>query len=195
MFTIDNDNGDIDSEVKTVDDGHHRGRWPYSDTLVLSPVISPVAALEWRRLSISYWDPDPPEPRSADALMFECQTADQYCIEPGNRGLFGVNANYGIQISAAGTHWVSCWLRARNTGSFYQGAAYDLDEPDPELRKKAVPPIDLVPFREGVQWLENLQISGPTTIVLPNATGGAATLPCELLIGISDSFPVPDPLP
>lgn len=104
-------------------------------------------------------------------------------------------SNDDARISSPGRRYVSAHLRARNTGqeTFYQGAARDYT--DASRPDKGVPPIRFAPTRQGVQLLNSAPIeAGVTDFVFPNATGGAATLPCELLIGISDVTPVPSPV-
>jgi hypothetical protein len=104
--------------------------------------------------------------------------------------MYGVNAEYAVPITVSGSHYVSAYLRARNTGNdtFYQGAALDLAA----STYKRVPPLHWA-NHEGVCLLNNMQIESDVTPLFETATAGSATLPCELVIGISKTYPVPNP--
>lgn len=192
-FSASSDPGNSNTAVEPPDEHHMRGSWPYADLAVQSPVIKPVADVEWHRFSISCWPPSC-QPRSMDGVPFIKRQGDMYGTEPGNKGLFGVNGDYDVRIDVAADHYASVYLRARNTGpdTFYQGAAHDITNDI----DRGVPPIRYGPPQEGVRLINNAFLSGGATHVfsLPNATGGAATLPAEYLLGVSRTFPVPEPI-
>ncbi|MFN8139586.1 MAG: hypothetical protein U0R49_07305 [Fimbriimonadales bacterium] len=188
--------GTIGSTVIPSSDGHHRGSWPYANIECFSQTIYPITAFGpvWYSLGICdlpFWGFLPP-----DVQQFLKRPDDTYGTV-ANKGLFGANCDYKVVVVAPTPLYWSGYLRARNTGEqkYYQGAAVDqCNTSDPQ---KGVPPIKYLSAaqREGVQLACQGQIPpGQSILTFPNATGGAATLPVDLLLGFSSTYPVPDPV-
>lgn len=93
-----------------------------------------------------------------------------------------MNMQYAVILNVSSQHFVSAYLRARNTGpgTYFQGSARDNDD----FMYKRVPPISYT-NRQGVRLMNNHVIDGNLAFLFELATGGAATMPAELVIGIS----------
>lgn len=182
--------GNLGSPVRDPDD-HNRGPWPYANIVCESYLIQPIFSPSWFSLTVCGWHPISYQP---DTGAFIKRTADTYGTV-ANKGLFGVNVYYNVEVFCVGTWYYNAYLRARNTGADYQGAA--IDQSDQSNPNKGVPPLTYHSdtLRDGVRLVHEAELgSGNHDLVFPNATAGAATMPCELLLVFSRTKPVPDPL-
>jgi len=120
---------------------------------------------------------------SKDSQLFPGSDEDCYHPDTGNKGLFGVNAQYEVPFtitSPSDPKLLSAFLRAGNfpVGSEfkYMGAILDLEHP-------GIGPLRAGNTNNAVELFRDVPITNHLSFVhyFTNAVGGAATTPPEVL--------------
>lgn len=187
---------------------HIRGRWPYSDIEVASDegevdFINPTGRIAFRISQVT--------PPGKDYAMFTKQVGDEFGTSKGNRGLYGVNATYvikgrnnsGTSQVLEGLIWPSETIpdgdEQGETVEHYLGAIErDLSPPQvgvQPLRKYPGNNGNPPPCWEAVKIVDDMAIL-PDEVVeykIPNAVGGSAWLPGELIFSWIGYEEVEDP--
>jgi hypothetical protein len=153
---------------------HPRGTWPYSDIHVDAGLPIDLSDPELSNATLQV-----AAASGKDAALFAIQRNDPWGYPPsGNKGLYGVNAQYHVMFSNSQPQRSFLWrayLVPANTGGKYWGA----------LDPKVVLPIG-VPSDDGdydgarILLAEAVTSSLLPTLLVKMATGGAATTPVNL---------------
>jgi hypothetical protein len=174
---------------------HIRGRWPQSNGRLRagSPELAAIdvaAPCPEAGVQFAIGEPGPPVtpfPKGLDAIRYERQAGDTDGSLGGNKGLYGVDAEYTVYIANSADDYIfaAAYLRARNIPYAFFGATDNTAEEPPFFRTQGgVPEIrSSTPGAESVQIkVFSVPPGGPFPYTFRVAVGGAAGLPVNLQI-------------